>query len=182
MQYIIGGLILLFVLKLAFDFIASQRRLAGKKNGKGQIIDISDKWINIDSLPYRRKDRLFTPAELLMYHELRDALAGSPYAVVAKIPLSEIVNVPGSTENRQEYIRRASEKCLDLVICEIPDFRPLVVVLLEEGSISRKQQLADIFTEKALSASGYAFMRINVNETPDLSKLLSSLKKLGVHL
>ncbi len=180
MQYIVGGLILIFIIKLASDLFSSYRRPHGKSSAKGRIIDISEQWINVDSLPYRRVETLMSPSELAFYHEIENILSEAPYRVLPKIPLSEIISIPGSTNNRLEYYRRAQEKNLDLVIFEMPEYTPRVIIILQEATISKKQQLSETFTEKAVEAAGYAYMKININEVPDPLKVAQSLRKLGI--
>lgn len=180
MQYIIGGLILIFVIKLAFDLLSDYRSVPGKTAGKSKIIDISDRWINIDSLPYRRKSEFLTASEQAFCQEIENILEKSAYRALPKIPLAEIVSIPASTHNRSEYLQRAREQTLDLVILELPDFKPKLVIIMEDGNLSKKQQLSDMFTEKALAAAGYAYMKVNISEAPDPQKVLHSLQKLGI--
>lgn len=180
MQYIIGGLILIFLIKLALDLFANYRTMPGGPGSKSKVIDISDRWINIDSLPYKRKNEFLSGAEQAFGREIETLLENSGYRVLPKIPLAEIVAVPASTHNRAEYLQRARERTLDMVIFELPEFIPRLVIITEEGTLSKKRQLSDMFTEKALAAAGYAYMKINISEAPDPQKVLQSLQKLGI--
>lgn len=180
MQYIIGGLILIFIIKLVLDLFGDYRLRPGKQSGKNKVIDISDRWINVDSLPYRRRGDFLRQDELDFFSELEKMLQDSVYRVLPHIPLADIVSVPSTTHNRSEYLQRAREQSLDLVIFELPEYQARLIILLEEDSLSKKQQLSDMFTEKALGAAGYAFMKVNLNQAPDRQKVLHSLQKLGI--
>ena len=70
MQFI-AILLLIILAKMGYDIYREQQHKIKPKSKKtGQVIDISDTWINIDKLPYRKKDYLLNNRELVVYDTL----------------------------------------------------------------------------------------------------------------
>jgi len=175
----LGVIIILILTKLLFDFLKEQFARPNQP-GKGDVIDISNAWIDTTAMPYNSKDNLFNAKELHIYRMLNDLLAGNNYTVCPRMRMADLLAVPGETENRQEYLNRINERSLDLVILEASQLKPLVVFKLELPNDGRKKQLNDRFIEKVLAAVKLPLITLNLNNPPDQTQLASQLRNVGL--
>lgn len=178
-------LILLLVLilgKLLVDYIKKQANQTNETNKGGDIIDISEAWIDTDDMPYSKKEAVLDKREMDLYRLLAELLNSSGYQVYPGISLSALLTVPTATANRQEYLRRIKERALDLVIMESPDLNPVLVINLESAGESKKQQLTNRFTEKALASAGLTRINISLNSLPNRAELVKMLRRAGLQI
>lgn len=147
---------------------------------KGDVIDISDAWIDSSSLPYRYKAHLLNNDTLELYHRLLHALKGSEYVICPRVRLAEILDLPMRVENRQEYLNRISIRTVDLLICGLPGLKPRAVLTLQDKSSGRRDQLSDRFTANALKAAGLPHLSYDRGQLPDQQQLLVDLAEAGL--
>lgn len=176
-------LILIIILtKIAVDNLKPLFFNKNKPSQGGDFIDISEKWISTDTLPYLKNDYLLNNRELVIFKRLKDALENSRYSLYPHIRLADLLKVPPEAQNRQEYLFRIKERSLDMVIFESAYLKPVLVVNLKRAGNGKKQQITDEFTEKALHTAGIACMDLELNNPPEPEKLRDNLRTYGLEL
>lgn len=153
-----------------------------KSSPSGDFIDISEKWINADEMPYQKNEYLFNNRELLIFKRLKDILDNSRYSVYPHIRLADLLSVPAGTQNRQEYLFRIKERSLDMVVFESSYLKPVLVVNLKTQEDGKRQQITDQFTEKALYTAGINSIDLDLKNPPESEELLSQLRGFGLEL
>ena len=182
-------IIIAIILKLLWDYIRAQipnqqqKTKQSKKNKrKGEVIDISDAWINASSLPYGSREFLLSNKELALYNEIEAVLANSPYVIAPKIRMAEVLTVSPQADHYQEYVARIKERVLDMVILEKPALKPVLVIHFEGMNDQRKKQIADQFKERALKAAGLPSITLSLNHDLDQHQIEKELRKAGLHI
>jgi len=153
-----------------------------RRPGNGEVIDLSNAWINMDNLPYRKRDFLLSGKELALYELFTNMLENSPYTAFPRVNLEDLVTVSLEAENRTEYFSRIRNRFVDLLICEKEGLVPVLVIIGESTGEARKKQqvLEDRFIRSAAEAAGIKYLSINLNNLPDNEKLLTLLRNSAV--
>jgi hypothetical protein len=178
MQFI-GLILVVVIIKLLIDNLKPLFNKT-KSSPTGDFIDISEKWINADVLPYQKNEYLFDNRELLVFKRLQDILEHGLYSLYPHIRLADLLSVPASTQNRQEYLFRIKERSLDMVVFESAYLKPVLVINLASQGDGKRKQITDQFTEKALHAAGIKLIDIDLNDPPDSEELLANLRGFGL--
>jgi hypothetical protein len=182
-QFIIVIIVTVLV-KLLWDVYKEQMQ---KKNNSrpsqkgGEVIDLSNAWIDLDDMPYSRREHLLPGRELAVYHLLLELLPGESYVVLPRVRLADVAIVSPEAHNRIEHSNRIRERNLDLLICAAQDLKPLAAITFEAEVEGKKKQLADRFTRKALEAMGLPCLDLRPGSPPSKSELITMLHKLGLH-
>ncbi|MGI6453086.1 MAG: DUF2726 domain-containing protein [Syntrophomonadaceae bacterium] len=183
MAQLIALLILIILGKWIWDTYGANKAHVKKRKPKtGEVIDISDAWIDMNNMPYKKRDYLLNGRELAFYQQITDILAGSHYCVLPKTRLVDLLTLAADAPNRQEYYLRAKERNVDLVICELPDLNPVLVILYDGKPEGKKKQLADRFTKKVCEAAELPYVTFNPSEMPKNSEILKILESKGIIL
>lgn len=145
--------------------IPGQKR---RRSGSGEVIDLSNVWINMDDLPYRKRDYLLSGRELALYKLFATVLQNSPYAAFPRVNLEDVVTVSLETDNRTEYFNRIKNRYVDVLICEKDELQPVLIIIGEgQGEPRKKQQvLEDRFVRSAAEAAGIKYLPITLNKLP----------------
>ncbi len=107
MLQLVGAIIVLLAAKLMYDIIREQIRVSKEKKPKGgEVIDLSQNWIDINNLPYRKRDQLLNAREMMVYHAVQEMIGNSPYVVLPKVRLADIIQLSADAANRQEHAQR----------------------------------------------------------------------------
>ncbi|MEA1962330.1 MAG: DUF2726 domain-containing protein [Bacillota bacterium] len=182
MAQLIGVAILFVIGKVILDYVKDQgnstKRTKNKKSG--EVIDLSEAWINTGTLPYHLRDYPLNNRELAVYELLNNLLEGSNYTINVKMRMADLLTLPMQTSNYQEYMNRIKERTLDIVILESPRLKPVLVVNVESQKDHKKKQLADQFRDNALTTAGLANIYIDPNGDQNDSSLLQSLRSAGL--
>ena len=181
MGQLLTAVLVVVLIKLLVDKIKPVFNKS-KSSPSGDFIDISEKWVNADDMPYQKNDYLFNNRELLIFKRLKDILESSRYSVYPHVRLADLLSVPAGTQNRQEYLFRIKERSLDMVVFESSYLKPVLVVNLRTQEDGKRQQINDQFTEKALNSASLKSIDIDLNNPPDHEELLSNLRGLGLEL
>lgn len=122
------------------------------------------------SLPYKRKDWLFSKAERSFFGVLQQAV-GIEFLIFAKIRVGDLLWLPKGTDGYVSRWNRIQSKHVDFVICDPNNVRPLVAIELDDSShAAEKRQTRDQFMEEAFKAAGLPLLRVackaayNVND------------------
>ena len=175
-------LIMIIIGKLIYDSYLEQTRRPKKekKNKKGDVIDISEAWVPLDNLPFRKRDSILSAREIGLYNLFSHLLKGSPYIAIPKLSMSEIFMVAPDAEKRQEYQNRLKDKTVELLICELPNFNPVLIVLADNEAEARKKQITDRFIKSAAQAGALPLLNMTADHWENELLLLQELKSLGV--
>ncbi len=183
-QFILAVIATIF-LKLLWDVYKEQTQ--NKKDTRtaqkgGQVIDLSNAWIDLEDMPYNQRDYLLTGKELALYNLLQDAIAVDSYVVLPRVRLADFIIASPEARNRIEYANRIKERSADILICEASNLTPVAVVIFEAETESKKKQLSDQFTRKVCNAVGLPCLSLKSATPPSLSELKTALKKAGLHI
>lgn len=179
-QLILAG-IALIGLKLIWDVYNDYQGKRGEKTPKkGQVIDLSEAWIDMNNLPYKSKDSLLTRSDLAIFHLINAVIDVEKYVLLPKVRLEEILSSASNVNNAEEYLHRLKERSADFVICALPDLKPQLVIMSENTADSKKKQLSDRFNKRAFEEAGIPIISINASAPPSASDLSQELQKAGI--
>lgn len=174
-------IILIVVLaKMLINYIKPIIKKGQPQNG--DFIDISEKWINADDMPYQKNDHLLDKREFLIFKTFQNILDESQYSIYPHLRLADLLKVPADTPNRQEYLYRIKERSLDMVIFESTQLKPVLVISLKSQDDGKKQQINDDFIETALKTAGLKSMNITLNSPPSEEELRENLNDFGLKI
>lgn len=171
------------LVKLLWDVYKEQmqKKTNSRPSSKGgEVIDLSNAWIDLDDMQYSRREHLLPGRELAIYHLLLEVLPGESYVVLPRVRLADVVIVSPEARNRIEHINRIKERSLDLLVCAAQDLKPIAAINFETEIEGKKKQLADRFTHKALEAAGLPSLDLRPGSPPSESELIAMLHKLGL--
>ena len=182
-QFILAIIALVFV-KLLWDVYKEQTNKKDSRPSQkgGEVIDLSNAWIDLEDMPYNQRDYLLTGKELALYNLLQDSLPVEEYVVLPRVRLADFISVSPEARNRIEYANRIKERSADILICDADNLTPAAVVLFETETESKKKQLADRFTRKVCGAIGLPCLNLKPAAPPSLSELKIALRKSGLHI
>ncbi len=180
--------VLLIIGKLAYDSYMEQtgkrsnwpQQKKEKKTRKGDIIDLSEAWVSLDNLPLRKRDNILSTRELGLFNLFDRLLAGSNFIAIPKLRMSEIFYVAPDADKRQEYQNRLKDKTVELLVCELPHFKPVLIVLADNDTDARKKQLSDRFIKSAAQAGALPVINITNELWEDEQMLMQELRNLGI--
>lgn len=181
MGQLIVAFLVVIVLKLLFDNLKPAFN-KGKSQQSSEFIDISEKWVNTDDMPYKINEYLLDNLELVVFKRLKDILENSRYSVYPHIRLADLLSVPAGAQNRKEYLFRISERSLDMVVFESAYLKPVLAVNLTSFPGGGRQQVIDQFTKKALHTAGLKAIDLDVNSPPSRDDLLNILHRSGLDI
>lgn len=182
-QFILAIIAIVFI-KLLWDVYKEQTNKNNHRSSQkgGEVIDLSNAWIDLNDMPYNQRDYLLTGKELALYKLLQDALPVEDYVILPRVRLADFISVSPEARNRVEYASRIKERSTDILICEANNLTPVVVVLFEAEVESKKKQLADRFTRKVCEAIELPCLSLKTSTPPSLSELTRALRKSGLHI
>ena len=176
----IGLILILFIIKLVIDNLKPPA-VKDKGKSKGDIIDISGKWVNAEEMPYQKNESFLSRQELQVFQLLQDILQNTQYSIYPHLRLTDVLQVPSGTQNRQEYLFRIKERGLDMVIFKSNDLE-LVLVVHFSGSKGAGQTGPDMFTRTALQAAGIKSISIDLNTPSSREETITRLRQAGLSI
>jgi len=181
MAQLLGIILVVILFKLISNYLKPGFPKS-KPSPKGDYIDVSEKWISTDDMPYKKNDYLLDRHELSVFQLIDDLLQETVYTVYPHIRLADLLSVPTETPNRQEYLFRIKERSLDMVIVEANQLKPVLVINLESPGNGKKAHLPDPITENALKSAGLKSTSINLYSPPGKEELAAKLRGLGLEI
>ncbi|MGI5911520.1 MAG: DUF2726 domain-containing protein [Syntrophomonadaceae bacterium] len=183
MVQLIAIVIILILVKLLYDVYKDQILKTSKSrpsSKNGSVIDLSNAWIDLESMPYTQRDHLLDSQELNIYNMLTNILPSKSYIVLPRVRLADFITVPPQASNRAEYINQISQRSIDILICESEELRPVAIINLENDTGGKKKQLANRFTRKVIDAAKLPFLDLKTSSPPSETELANRLRQLGL--
>lgn len=179
MLQFIGAVIIIVAAKMIYDLYKQQTQNHKKPSPKGgEIIDLSEKWIDMAQMPYRKRDQLLNAREMLVYENVSDLIDPATHRIFLKVRLVDILQLAAEVTNRQEYYERVKEKSIDLLVCRLPQLSPVLAIQIDPPSSEGKRKLrAERFLRGALESAGIGFLSVNPNQLPDPQEVQRFLDK-----
>lgn len=134
----------------------------------------------VEKPPYFAKKTLLHEGEQNIFRKLVEALPNSDYSVFPQIGLSEIVNV-GKSENRQAWLNKINQKCVDFVICN-KSFTVRLCIEFDGRTHEREdRKKADADKDEALETAGIPIWRIKSDNIPNREEMKITLERFLLH-
>lgn len=152
-----------------------------KRKGQAEVIDLSNAWVDLADMPYRKRDYLLNARELAAFRLIEENL-GDDYIVFPKIRLADLLTLAVDAPRRQEYLDRVKERKVDFVICDSTELKPVLAVIAGTPSSGKKKQMVERFTLMALEAAELPYTNMDISNLPETQELIISLQKAGLAL
>lgn len=132
-------------------------------------------------LPYEKRPRLLTDAELAFYRVLHSATAGD-WPLFTMVRLADLIQVKPQTATPQVWQNKILSKHLDFVLCDPETLEAKLAIELDDASHEKPERKArDAFVDEALSAAGLPILRVPCAAEYDRGALRKSIReKLGL--
>ncbi|MDO4540991.1 MAG: DUF2726 domain-containing protein [Syntrophomonadaceae bacterium] len=195
MIQIIAIVLLLVLGKLAYDYFVKgsgsplpggrysqpmPRRKPQPQRG-GNLIDISDTWVDTSNMPYRSREYPLNNKEFAIYNLLRELIDTKQHIICPKIRMSDLVAVNPQDDKYTEYTSRLRERSVDLAIFNPADLKLQLVISVESGDDQRTKQIKDQYREKALRSAHIPLLKLNPRDL-DTESLKEDLSRAGLTL
>lgn len=133
------------------------------------------------SLPYEKRPRLLTEAELSFYRVLHSATAGD-WPLFAMVRLADLIQVKPQAGGAQTWQNKIQAKHLDFVLCDPETLEAKLAIELDDTSHEKPERKArDAFVDEALGAAGLPILRVSCAAQYDRGALRKSIReKLGL--
>lgn len=116
-------------------------------------------------LPYDKRPRLVTKAELRFYKSLIKAVQDD-WTVFAMVRIADILVVPKDTPKRRVWLNKILAKHIDFLLCDPVSLEPQVAIELDDSSHQRKdRQERDEFVDHAFESAGLPIVRFPVRSS-----------------
>ncbi len=176
MAQFLALLIIAIFAKLAWDAY-QEYQTKNKRNGK--VIDLSNAWVDVNDMPYRKRDFILNARELAGFRLISETL-DDRYVVFPKVRLADLLSMPADAPRRQEYLERVKDRRVDFVICASDNLAPLLVVFTISTSNNKKKPAGDRFTLRALESAGLPYTSMDVANLPGSQDLARTLQEAGL--
>jgi very-short-patch-repair endonuclease/predicted RNA-binding Zn-ribbon protein involved in translation (DUF1610 family) len=124
------------------------------------------------TLPYKKKDYLFSNAEKSFYGVLKLILKDEDFSIFAKVRIGDLLYLPNNTPNRQMYWNKIQSKHVDFVICDNNHVKPILAIELDDSSHSYSYRVdRDLFVNKALHEAGLNIIRVKASNTYNVNEI-----------
>jgi hypothetical protein len=131
------------------------------------------------NLPYQCRPEFLTPAELVFFRSLEQAVDGK-YYVFAKVRIGDLLCVIEGTENAGAWFGKIGQKHVDFMLADRKDVKPVLVVELDDSShdLPHRQE-RDVFVDEALRTAGLSILRVPCRQDYAVSQLAQSIRRLA---
>ncbi|HMP79517.1 MAG TPA: DUF2726 domain-containing protein [Pirellulaceae bacterium] len=128
-------------------------------------------------LPYQKRSRLVTKAELRFYRALLRS-AQDDFLVFSMVRVADLLLVPESTPQRRLWLNRIVGKHIDFVLCDPGTLEPKLAIELDDATHQREDRAArDQFLNQAFEAAGLPLLRVAVQESYEAKSLREAIEK-----
>ncbi len=129
------------------------------------IIFLTRMWAGSGKLPYEKRPRLVTKAELRFYKSLMKAVQDD-WEIFAMVRIADILVVKKDTPKRRTWLNKILAKHIDFVLCDPGSLEVRVAIELDDSSHQRKdRQERDEFVDHAFESAGLPLIRFPVKSS-----------------
>ncbi len=122
-------------------------------------------WSGKGKLPYEKRPRLVTKAELRFYKSLYKAVQDD-WAIFAMVRIADILTVPKTVPKRKTWVNKILAKHIDFVLVDPGSLEPKLAIELDDSSHQRKdRQERDEFVDHAFESAGLPLLRFPVRSS-----------------
>lgn len=128
-------------------------------------------------LPYQCRAEFLTPAELVFFRALEEAVDGRFY-IFAKVRIGDLLCVVEGTENAGAWFGKIGQKHVDFMLAGKNDVKPVLVIELDDSSHDLPhRQARDAFVDEALKTAGLAMLRVKWQKEYAVPELDQSIRR-----
>jgi hypothetical protein len=133
----------------------------------------------LNKLPYKSANSLITNAEKKFFNVLISINFNFDIYIFSKVRLADIIYLPGGINNRRKYLSKILSKHLDFVICDRKNYKPLLVIELDDSSHNNiENKKRDIEKDNILKAANIPILRIRVQRYYDVAEIKRNVEHL----
>lgn len=129
----------------------------------------------IESLPYRLRERFLTTPEVALFRVLKDMSEGR-YVVFAKVALNDIFYIVRPNEN-VHYFNKLFRKHVDFLLCKPESLKPQIGVELvrpvSKNTNTTTPRSSDQFMEELFLTAGLPLVQIPSSDRYELSEVIT---------
>ena len=116
-------------------------------------------------LPYVKRERIVTKAELRFYKALQKAVQDD-WTIFAMVRIADLLRVDEGVKNRRPWVSKIMAKHIDFVLCDPGNLEPVLCIELDDSSHQREdRRKRDEFVDDAMDSAGLPIMRIPVRSS-----------------
>lgn len=116
-------------------------------------------------MPYNKRARIVTKAELRFYKSLQKAVQDD-WEIFAMVRIADILRVQEGIKNRRSWVNKILAKHIDFVLCDPGSLEPICCIELDDSSHQRKDRIErDIFVDEAFRSADLPLVRIPVRSS-----------------
>jgi len=131
-------------------------------------------------MPYRRRERLVTKAELRFYRSLRKAVLDD-WEIFAMVRIADLLRVEPNARNRRSWVGQILAKHVDFVLCQPESLAPVLCIELDDSSHQRADRIKrDEFVDQAFESAGLPLLRVPVQSNYDSRELRELIRKTAL--
>ena len=129
-------------------------------------------------LPYQCRPDFLTPAELVFFRALEQAVNNRFY-IFAKVRIGDLLCVIEGTENGGAWFGKIGQKHVDFMLADRKDVRPVLVIELDDSSHDLPhRQDRDAFVDEALKTAGLPILRVTCAKDYAIPALEQSIRRI----
>lgn len=129
-------------------------------------------------LPYQCRPDFLTPAELVFFRALEQAVDGRFY-IFAKVRIGDLLCVIEGTENGGAWFGKIGQKHVDFMLADREEVRAVLVIELDDSShdLPHRQE-RDAFVDEALKTAGLPILRVICQKEYAIPALEQSIRRI----
>lgn len=135
----------------------------------------------LSRLPYKKIDKIFTPAELNFYKSLNKVVSAR-FKIFGKVRIADVIELEGNLPERSrvKLFNQIAYKHFDYIICD-DTLRICLAIELDDSTHARKDRFRrDVLVNDVCRASGLPLLRIPAKKHYDIEDLKRSLTQYSI--
>lgn len=118
-------------------------------------------------LPYRKRGRLLTNAEIKFFRALQKSVQDD-WLIFSMVRIADLVVVSENIKQRRSWLGRIASKHVDFVLCDAGSVEPKLAIELDDPTHERPDRIKrDEFVEQVFESSGIPLIRIKLASSYD---------------
>jgi hypothetical protein len=131
-------------------------------------------------LDYKKRDALFTKAEINFLKTLERSIVNPDVAIFGKVRIADIITPKGVANSKRwwQLFVKISSKHVDYVLCDKSDYSVICVIELNDRSHNTaKAKQRDAFVRKAYQSADIKLIEIAASRRYDVDKVIGKFPK-----